>query len=390
MSIQVIDALIAQKRFTEAQEELLKCEWTSSVELMKRKAFILKNTADTSDYLTALESMANLSTNVLDKEFLISELISNKQFDRAYQQKCQLMKQDSYLESANQLLAKNNQLFVNSFMFFRAYTFEKLKESCLSFIDGLRVETQAIDNRMRLFVNSLHNRSLYRQQYHPEQLATFIYYPELENKSQYSIDEVISKNLTKLDISNIASLARVIQSDNQKPYVAELEQTPPEFDNLKGTLDWSAVKLQVGEDVLNQSAESLKIIETVNNCFDLADFPPMAPEVMISLLKPNTEIRPHHGITNLKLTVHIPIDIPAGDLGLNVVNDYYHWEPGSVFIFDDTYKHQAWNKTQKVRSVLIFDIWNPQLLAVERQLIKFTVNKLQKWNESLYLLNKPV
>jgi aspartate beta-hydroxylase len=37
-----------------------------------------------------------------------------------------------------------------------------------------------------------------------------------------------------------------------------------------------------------------------------------------------------------------------------------------VVVFDDTYEHEAWNRSAQIRVVLIFDIWNPHLTEVER------------------------
>ena len=38
-------------------------------------------------------------------------------------------------------------------------------------------------------------------------------------------------------------------------------------------------------------------------------------------------------------------------------------------MFDDTIEHEAWNDSDKLRVVLIFDIWHPQLTPPERAMI---------------------
>ena len=38
-------------------------------------------------------------------------------------------------------------------------------------------------------------------------------------------------------------------------------------------------------------------------------------------------------------------------------------------MFDDTIEHEAWNDSDKLRVVLIFDIWHPHLTLPERALI---------------------
>jgi aspartyl/asparaginyl beta-hydroxylase (cupin superfamily) len=49
------------------------------------------------------------------------------------------------------------------------------------------------------------------------------------------------------------------------------------------------------------------------------------------------------------------------------------WNPGELMIFDDTIEHEAWNSSDQRRIVLIFDVWNPLLTALERELVSTTV-----------------
>lgn len=45
------------------------------------------------------------------------------------------------------------------------------------------------------------------------------------------------------------------------------------------------------------------------------------------------------------------------------------WTSGKVWVFDDTIEHEAWNGSDEMRAILIFDIWNPYLSAAERDLL---------------------
>jgi aspartate beta-hydroxylase len=40
-----------------------------------------------------------------------------------------------------------------------------------------------------------------------------------------------------------------------------------------------------------------------------------------------------------------------------------------VVVFDDTYEHEAWNRSDQIRVVMIFDVWNPHLTPVEQDAI---------------------
>ncbi|MEQ9315554.1 MAG: aspartyl/asparaginyl beta-hydroxylase domain-containing protein, partial [Henriciella sp.] len=45
------------------------------------------------------------------------------------------------------------------------------------------------------------------------------------------------------------------------------------------------------------------------------------------------------------------------------------WKPGEIFLFDDTIEHEAWNKSDQPRYVLIWEVWRPELTQRQRQLI---------------------
>jgi aspartate beta-hydroxylase len=38
-------------------------------------------------------------------------------------------------------------------------------------------------------------------------------------------------------------------------------------------------------------------------------------------------------------------------------------------VFDDTYEHEAWNRSDLTRVILIFDLWHPALSAAEREAV---------------------
>lgn len=91
-----------------------------------------------------------------------------------------------------------------------------------------------------------------------------------------------------------------------------------------------------------------------------------APEVCFSMLTPGTHILPHHGDTNTRVVMHLPLMVPSG-CALVVGGETHVWQPGEVVVFDDTFEHEAWNRGDDVRVVLIIDAWNPHLTPPERE-----------------------
>jgi aspartate beta-hydroxylase len=92
------------------------------------------------------------------------------------------------------------------------------------------------------------------------------------------------------------------------------------------------------------------------------------PEVLFSVFTAGTHLLPHRGVTNTRLVGHLPLMVPP-DCALNVGGEIHEWREGRAVIFDDTYEHEAWNRSQQTRVVLIFDLWNPHLTEVERAAI---------------------
>lgn len=109
-----------------------------------------------------------------------------------------------------------------------------------------------------------------------------------------------------------------------------------------------------------------EVLESVELC-RIAD---QAPEILFSVLKPGSHINAHHGVTNVRLVLHLPLVVPR-DCALNLVGHGEHpWEEGRLVMFDDTYLHEAWNRSQATRIVLLMDCWNPHLTPVERHAVQ--------------------
>ena len=87
--------------------------------------------------------------------------------------------------------------------------------------------------------------------------------------------------------------------------------------------------------------------------------------IYISRMLPGTHIVPHIGPTNLRLRAHLGIHVPAGDCRLRVGGETRNWVEGECVVFDDTFEHEAWNFTDLPRTVLIVDLWHPDLTAEE-------------------------
>ena len=140
------------------------------------------------------------------------------------------------------------------------------------------------------------------------------------------------------------------------------------WSELDNSLDWGAIFLweygEPNQPVLDRCPETARVLESL----PVSHIPGRAPSAFFSMLKPHTRIPPHTGVTNTRAIIHLPLVVPQG-CGFRVGGEVRPWIVGKPFAFDDTIEHEAWNDSDELRSVLIFDVWNPHLTQRERDII---------------------
>lgn len=155
-----------------------------------------------------------------------------------------------------------------------------------------------------------------------------------------------------------------------RPYVRMDAGTPESiWTDLDNRLDWGACFLweygEPNQPVLDRCPVTAAALAAIPG----ARIPGRAPSAFFSMLKPRTRIPPHTGVTNTRAIIHLPLIIPSG-CGFRVGGETRAWEVGRAFAFDDTIEHEAWNDSDDLRAVLIFDVWNPHLTPGERDLLQ--------------------
>ncbi len=157
--------------------------------------------------------------------------------------------------------------------------------------------------------------------------------------------------------------------DSLRPYV-RLDKGGPEaqWAKLNNSLDWGALFLwefgRPNQAVLDRCPVTARAIEAIPS----AIIPGRAPNIMFSVLKPGAHIPPHTGVTNTRAVVHLPLIVPE-DCGFRVGGETREWKEGRAFAFDDTIEHEAWNRSSKIRAILMLDVWNPHLTKIEQEAV---------------------
>ncbi len=166
------------------------------------------------------------------------------------------------------------------------------------------------------------------------------------------------------------------------PYISYPEHAPQQqFAELNNSPRWSAFHLYKSGSVVAENVAKCPLTMSLLADAPMPDQPGRVPAAMFSLLKPQTRIPPHNGVTNCRLVTHLPIIVPE-HCGFRVGNETREWVPGKAWVFDDTIEHEAWNLSDQLRVVLIFDIWHPALTPPERALVTAMTRGLDAFGTS--------
>jgi aspartyl/asparaginyl beta-hydroxylase (cupin superfamily) len=141
----------------------------------------------------------------------------------------------------------------------------------------------------------------------------------------------------------------------------------------------------------------MKIPYKAKHCPKTAELIYTIPDMIscdYSFLKPNSHIQPHKGYTKMVLRGHLPLVVPEGhNCAIRVGNETREWKEGELMIFDDSFEHEAWNRSDKDRVILMFDIPNPLWNYSAYEISKYKVENMddpfllsimpkEKWIES--------
>jgi len=179
------------------------------------------------------------------------------------------------------------------------------------------------------------------------------------------------------DIIREEYLAAINAGTGMSPYVEDDVQDPL-WQTLRGRSDWSSLHLYKAaqeQPAARLFPQTLRIIAEAD-IFRVGHTTPM--EVFFSRLAPDTHIPPHFGVANQRLTVHLPLIVPAG-CSIRIGDSLHSWRVGEIFAFDDSFEHEAWNRGDSERVVLIFETHHPDLRPEERQAIEHSYEKRGRW-----------
>jgi len=169
-------------------------------------------------------------------------------------------------------------------------------------------------------------------------------------------------------------------SERFGPYVTASPDRPPPNNPLLDKPDWGAAWLWkdgvVAEGMAALCPQALAALALAPQPV----IPGRAPLALFSRLTPGTHIAPHHGMLNTRLICHLPLIVPDG-CGLRVGAETRAWREGELTIFDDSFEHEAWNRGTSDRTVMLFEIWRPDIDADERAQLTRIFSAIDTYSE---------
>lgn len=226
------------------------------------------------------------------------------------------------------------------------------------------VSASAATRALRHAVDLLQGRSeIYLQQ------PTMFYYPGLPQRAFYErhefdwVAEIEAQSAALRD-----ELMALLATDEPfAPYIQRSESRPASSSPLLEDPSWGAAYLWQGGERTALAAQC----PATMTALERAPVPHIAgrsPMALYSRLRPGTHIAPHHGLLNTRLICHLPLVVPDG-CGLRVGHETRQWRFGEMLIFDDSVEHEAWNRGSADRTILLFEIWRPEIPVEERALL---------------------
>lgn len=219
---------------------------------------------------------------------------------------------------------------------------------------------------------------------HPLQQPAMLYMPDVPPRPWFKRDEFDWVERVEAATGAMRDEVMTLRESSQgfTPYVAHGEVAPEPMRHLAGSFDWHAFHLYASGERKDENCARCPLTTELVQSLPLVKCHGTSPEAFFSLLKPGTHIKPHFGVANTKVAVHLPLIIPD-ECAIRVGEETRHWSEGRCLIFDDSFEHEAWNRSNELRIVFIFEVWNPGLTAEECTAIEMLCEVSAAWADGV-------
>jgi aspartyl/asparaginyl beta-hydroxylase (cupin superfamily) len=154
------------------------------------------------------------------------------------------------------------------------------------------------------------------------------------------------------------------------------QPTDPIFDVPK---EWKALYLKKALEYFPENRALCPETASI-----IADNPEVGDMVIFSALNPGGVIAPHCASYNWIVTAHLGLDVPE-NCGLRVGSETRTWEEGKCLVFDVSFEHEAWNRGDHTRFVLLVNLWHPDLTSVEIEVVEQAIQIMLEQDKADYV-----
>lgn len=216
------------------------------------------------------------------------------------------------------------------------------------------------------------------------QQPSVFYFPELPQRQFYEPSEFSWLEPMLARVPEMQAELNAVESDsatrNFEPYVTRDANRPAPNNPLLDDPAWGAFYFWKGGERVEANAARCPATMAALEHAPMPRIDARSPVALWSRLKPGAHIQPHHGMLNTRLICHIPVrTVP--ECTLRVGNEVREWHDGIPLIFDDSIEHEARNDGDQPRTVLLFEIWRPEIEPEERAALTQLFATIAAYNE---------
>jgi aspartate beta-hydroxylase len=174
--------------------------------------------------------------------------------------------------------------------------------------------------------------------------------------------------------------------DESLAAAAELNDIPRFHEIMEAQRDISA---NDGRDwrMLILKAYGLKVSRNLDRCPTLAALLERTPEVVscaVSFLAPGKHIPVHRGPFRGIMRFHLMLSMPCDEAGrpacvMEIDSVPYRLGEGASLLWDDTFPHEVWNRSNEVRAALLLDVWRPGMPLHLNLLSRLCIKLVRIW-----------
>jgi aspartate beta-hydroxylase len=164
----------------------------------------------------------------------------------------------------------------------------------------------------------------------------------------------------------------VLESTRPIPRFHEIMPTQADISANDGR-DWRMFLLKVyGQDIGNNQAHCPFLTELLSACPDVLS-------ATLSFLAPHKHIPRHSGPFRGILRYQLNLDVSTADDGrpaavLWLAGEEHRLANGEALLWDDTYPHEVWNRSEHTRVALLLDVRRPAM-PLDLRLLSNAVTK---------------